>query len=545
MSQIPSNSMQFAAGLESAQGNIALMGQNQRAKMEQDLALRQLAQRGQQMQQEERMQVRALGAEAANYRALNKSRADLQTQELAQNQRQFDAQQQFLREQAQAEKLMAIELQRLQAKREAANAKLISEADDSGNRPGLRAERRQLDAQMVKIKSMMAAAQHGLARSQGMKGDRMKEVGSRLTAYGEAVATRRQAAQDAAQRALTDAMLNDGLDGGFVNDIARRMQSEVVGGPGLAYQAAGIAAPIAGTKILMENLASSMFGYSDPEAMKKRMTDLQTSPAAMAGAIVHNAFSRHGDAFGLDSGKKAEAAVVATEMVGSAAILAGLNPEARNLNDESVGGVKAKIAQGFGKLRQMGMGDEQITALMLDGLEGVGEGGSELLLQFGMDQKEAGLQKVLLETTDGVGRLADILQAVADDSKLMQPVGGTIEDASKFDIAGITRKADSLYGLMEDPRTEELVQMLRGTGMADQQVQEMMALIGDTGDMTPQEYEAALRAMASEAEAGALRTGEIERELGLGTGQFMARGQGQIAEDEAAALEALAARFGG
>jgi hypothetical protein len=98
---------------------------------------------------------------------------------------------------------------------------------------------------------------------------------------------------------------------------------------------------------------------------------------------------------------------------------------------------------------------------------------------------------------------------------------------------------------MEDPRTEELVQMLRGTGMADQQVQEMMALIGDTGDMTPQEYEAALRAMASEAEAGALRTGEIERELGLGTGQFMARGQGQIAEDEAAALEALAARFGG
>jgi hypothetical protein len=540
MSQIPSNSMQFAAGLESAQGNIALMGQNQRAKMEQDLALRQLAQRGQQMQQEERMQVRALGAEAANYRALNKSRADLQTQELAQNQRQFDAQQQFLREQAQAEKLMAIELQRLQAKREAANAKLMAEADDSGNRPGLRAERRQLDAQMVKIKSMMAAAQHGHARSEGMKDDRIKEVGSRLTAFGEAVATRRQAAQDAARQALSDAMLNDALDGGFANDIARQMQSL-----GIAYQAAGIAAPTAATKILMENLASSMFGYSNPEAMKQRMTDLQTSPAAMAGAIVHNAFSRHGDAFGLDSGKKAEAAVVATEMVGSAAILAGLNPEARNLNDESVGGVKAKIAQGFGKLRQMGMGDEQITALMLDGLQGVGEGGSELLLQFGMDQKEAGLQKVLLETTDGVGRLADILQAVADDSKLMQPVGGTIEDISKFDIAGIMRKADSLYGLMGDPRTEELMQMLRGTRMADQQVQEIMALIGDTGDMTPQEYEAALRAMASEAEAGALRTGEIERELGLGTGQFMARGQGQIAEDEAAALEALAARFGG
>jgi hypothetical protein len=265
----------------------------------------------------------------------------------------------------------------------------------------------------------------------------------------------------------------------------------------------------------------------------------------MAGAIMHNAFKRHGDAFGLDAGNKEAAAVIATRMVGDAAILAGLDPQARSGGDETVVGRKTRIAQGFGKLRQMGMGDEQITALMLDGLEGVSEGGSELLLQFGMDQKGAGVQKVLLETTDGVGRLADILQAVADDSKLMQPVGGTIEDVSKFDIAGIMRKADSLYGLMGDPRTEELMQMLRGTRMADQQVQEMMALIGDTGDMTPQEYEAALRAMASEAEAGALRTGEIERELGLGTGQFMARGQGQIAEDEAAALEALAARFGG
>ena len=554
MSQIPSNALQFGAGLEAAQGNIALMGQNQRAKMDQDMQLRQLALQGQKMQQEERMQMRGLAAEAANYRDLNKSRADLQQQELAQNQRQFDQNQAWLREQAQAERLIQIELQKLQTQREAVNARLAAGADE--NLAGLRNERNRINENMVRLKEMMSSAQHGLGKAQGMKDDRMSEIKTRALAWGETVASRRGMAQDAIQKSLSDAVLKDALDGGFINETARYREIELErlqNSPNLTERATAMvedytAGPLglsgAPVAILMQNLGESVFGYSNPEEMRKRMTDMQTSPEAFAGTIVHNAFSRHGDAFGLDAGKKAEAAVVATRMIGDAGIIAGLNPQVRAGGDEAVEARYKKIAEGYKRLRGMGMGDEQITAL-LDGLEGVGSGGSELLMQFGLDQKGAGIQKVLLETTDGVGKIGDLLRHVAESEKYMGPVGGVLEDLSKFDIGGIMRKADLAYGVSTSPEVEGLMRDLQGMGMDEKAVQEMMGLLSLDGEMRPEELQAALQAMARESSMGELRARELEQDMGRGGAQFVARGQATAAEEELKALEALASRFGG
>ena len=544
MSQIPSNALQFGAGLEAAQGNIALMGQNQRAKMDQDMQLRQLALQGQKMQQEERMQMRGLAAEAANYRDLNKSRADLQQQELAQNQRQFDQNQAYLREQSQAERLIQIELQKLQTQREAVNARLAAGADE--NLAGLRNERNVINQNMVRLKEMMSSAQHGLARAQGLKDDRMEEIKARTAAFGESVAAKRGMAQEAFQKSLSDAVLKDALDGGFINDMARRFMTDS-GGTVMGTIEEGVALGMgygAFQKILAENMMESAFGYSDPESMRKRMTDLQRSPEAFAGAIVHNAFSRHGDAFGLDAGKKAEAAVVATRMMGDAGILAKLDPQARGGGNEVAEAQYKKIAAGFQKLRGMGMGDEQITAL-LDGLESVSSGGSELLMQFGLDQKSTALQKVLLGTTDGVGKIGDLLRHVAESEKYMAPVGGVLEDFSKFDIGGIIRKADLAYGVSTSPEVEGLMRDLQGMGMTDQDVQQMMSLLSVGNDMRPEELQAALQAMARESSMGELRARELEQEMGRGGAQFVARGQATAAEEELKALEALASRFGG
>lgn len=544
MSQIPSNSLQFNAGMEAAQGNIALMGQNQRAKMDQEMQLRQLALQGQKMQQEERMQMRGLAAEAANYRDLNRSRAEMQQKELSQNQLQFEQNQAYLREQAQAERYIQIELQKLQTQREAVNARLAAGVDE--NLAGLRNERNTINQNMVRLQEMMSSAQHGLARAQGLKKDRMAEIETRAVAFGESIATRRGMAQDAVQKALSDAVLKDAMDGGFVNDLARRSMEDS-GGTTMGLIGQGLQTMIGigpAQKILAENLGESIFGYTDPEAMRKRVTDLQKSPEAFAGAIVHNAFSRHGDAFGLDAGKKAEAAVVATRMIGDAGILAGLNPQARAGGDEAVEARYKKIAEGYKKLRDMGMGDEQITAL-LDGLEGVGSGGSELLMQFGLDQKSTALQKILMETTDGVGKIGDLLRHVAESEKYMAPVGGVLADLSKFDMAGVLRKADLAYGVSSSPEVEALMRDLQGMGMTDQDVQQMMGLLSVGNDMRPEELQAALQAMARESSMGELRARELEQEMGRGGAQFVARGQAQAAEEELKALEALASRFGG
>jgi hypothetical protein len=544
MSQIPSNSLQFNAGMEAAQGNIALMGQNQRTKIDQDMQLRQLALQGQRMQQEERMQMRGLAAEAANYRDLNRSRAEMQREELGQQQRQFEQNQAYLREQAQAERLIQIELQKLQAQREAVNARLAAGADQ--DTAGLRNERNTINQNMVRLQEMMSSAQHGLARAQGLKDDRMEEIRTRAVAFGDTIASRRGMAQEAIGNGVSAAVLKDALDGGFVNDVARRFYEDS-GGTTAGVVGEGIRM-MTGTgayqKILAENLMESVFGYSDPESMRKRMTDLQKSPQAFAGAIVHNAFSQHGDAFGLDAGKKAEAAVVATRMIGDAGILADLDPKVRAGGGDVVEGQYKKIAEGFKKLRDMGMGDEQITAI-LDGLEGIGSGSSELLMQFGLDQKGAGMQRVLMDTTEGVGQIGDLLRHVAESEKYMAPVGGVLTDLSKFDIKGLMRKADLAYGVSSSPEIEALMRDLEGMGMTDQDVQQMMGLLSVGDDMRPEEIQAALQAMARESKMGELRAKEVDQEMGRSGAQFVARGQAQAAEEELKALDALARRFGG
>ena len=127
----------------------------------------------------------------------------------------------------------------------------------------------------------------------------------------------------------------------------------------------------------------------------------------------------------------------------------------------------------------------------------------------------------------------------------MAPVGGVLEDFSKFDIGGIIRKADLAYGVSTSPEVDGLMRDLQGMGMTDQDVQQMMSLLSVGNDMRPEELQAALQAMARESSMGELRARELEQEMGRGGAQFVARGQATAAEEELKALEALASRFGG
>ena len=514
MSRMPSNTEQFLGGLASAQGFIGQAGANQQAKMNFQLAQQQMglerekmAQQGQQFQQ-------GLQAEAENYRKLNESRERLQAQELGQAQSQFTQRMGFDREMMNLERLTNVKMKQLEMDLIRNEHEIAALGDDDPRVQQLVSRRRQLKGDLMNLDMMIGSSQTAMALAGDVKEDRMAEVDARLNAYQGALSTRATNAEAAFKAGLDYAVLRDAQEGGFIKEMARAS----VGGTDFPFfSPTEIVAGLRGEEVkrgaasnalrqLGDSLQQWAFGQGDPEFAKAKATEFQKSAPGMAAQVVHNALTLNRDAFGLQGADAEKAARIAVDIVANAALIADVDPRVRVSSggaavesmDPKFPGLKMKIASGIGELRKMGMGDEQISAIF-NGLESMSENRVQLLSQYEVSDPNANQAGILDRTLGGVGRLANMIELVANDQKYMQASGGRLVDHSKYDWVGVTKKARIAYGMGQSSELQQLMGDLDTAGMTDADISKITELLisqnPDLQFLRPEQYAQALKGM--------------------------------------------------
>ena len=552
MSRIPSNTEQFLSGIAAgtqasgqAAQNFQIAEQARQGRQQLALQQQQLGLEQQKMQQQGQQFERGLEAESENYRRLNESRERMAQAEMGQQQSQFGQKMAFDREQANLERLIGVKMKQLDMDMMRNEQEIAAMADDDPRLAEARAKRRKLQADLRNMEQMMGSSQVAMQLAQGVRGDRLDEVDARLDAFKSGLDTRKQMAMQAMQNGLDYAVLNDAREGGFIKEMARMSVADI---PGMQQAEGGRGFGTTAMQILGDNVTKFFFGTGDKAIAEAKATEFQKNGSAMAVQIVHNAFDLNGDAFGLDAGKKAEAAQVAADMVAKAAILAGADPQVRAGKDAGRQALKQEIAAGFGKLRAAGMGDEQIAA-MLEGLESVSENRAELLRTYVEKDPNSNQADLLNRSLSNVGRIQDLLESVAVDDALMQPNRGKLVDHSKYDWTGVTRKARLAYGMGQNEQLEGLMGELRARGMTDQELNEVSKLLIESDPnlqfLRPEEYAQALRGMGARQMELGLEAETAGEDIGRIQGQVVARGRLQGLSEAERRLAEIAGLAGG
>lgn len=545
MSALPSNTEQFLGGVAAGTQNLAVASQNQRAKMDYQLAQQQMglerekmAQQGQQFQQ-------GLQAEAANYQKLNESRERLAGQEMAQQQSQFGQTMDFNREQANLERMVGVRMKQLDMDLARNEQEIAAMADNDPRLVEARRRRLQMKSDSYRLQELISGGQTAMALAQGLRGDRLKEVESRLTAYSDAVGQRAQTAREAFANGFQYALTKDSMQGGFLNEAQRVLEAydveaAMTGGIPTAVSTVGYA-----LRSLLDETQRYFTGVGDPDLARKRATDFMKNGGGMASQAVHNAITLNEGAFGLEGPEREAAAAAATEVVSAATIMTGLDPRIRGTGDTQV--LRQKIAAGIGKMRSFGMGDEQISALF-DGLEGLSNNRAEILQTYAAtgDQAQFNLVDSSLE---GVGRIQDMIEGVLSDENLMKTAGGKLADYSKFDLAGVVRKSQLAYGAADSPEMVSLARDLQAMGLSAQEIQSLSARLIESDPrlqyLRPEEFAGMLQGLARQQSETAFGLETAAEDIGQLQSQVVAEGRLRGLEDADRRLAELAGLFGG
>lgn len=541
MSQIPSNTEQFLGGLASSQGFLQQAGSNQLAQQQMGLERSKMAQQGRQFDQ-------GLQAESENYRRLNESRERQQRSELEQQGSQFNRQMDFNKEQANLERMISLKLKQIDMDLEVNEAEIASMVDDDPRLVEARAKRRKYKGDIRNLEQMMGSSQLSMQLAQGVKGDRIDEVDARLDAFKGGLSTRRSAAEKAMKNGLDYAVLQDAREGGFIREVARVDALRGAGEDATNLQPADGGTIDSVFRILVDNLTQWGLDVGSPELAQDKATEFMKNGGAMAIKVVTNALEMSEDAFGLDPGNQAKAVRVAGDLVAKASILAGVDPKVRAGKGAGPQHLRTQIAKGFGELRRLGMGDEQIGAL-LEGLESMSENRVELLRSYAERDPNSMQAGILEGSLTGVGRIQDVLEAVANNQELMAPHQGKLVDHSRYDWTGVTRKARVAYGMGQNPELERLMGEMRSLGMPDTELEALTKLLIESDPnlqfLRPEEFAQALRGMSLSRDAATENLEVNDEDIGRFMGQGVARGRLQGLQGAEQQLSDLAGKFGG
>lgn len=551
MSQISDSFLQqIAAGSQM----LGQAGQNVLGQQQIGLQQAELAQRGRAMQQEERMQQRQLGAQQQmqlqeqeaqrrSYADLNASRERMQSQEIEASRLRQQEQQEFARQQNAAEQKLTLHLQQLQARRERLEAEAAAAGDDQV--AGIRQQRMDIRKQMADVKSAIAALQTSYGVAQGVQKERLDAFEGQMQQFQKAVRTRHKAAMDALAAGFNYAGTLDALKGGFIEETARLGLRAGEGTPLFSIMEPlglkTISPSDAGVVILFDNVISYFTGVADKDIAFKKATEFARNGGAMAAQTVYNAFDLNGNAFGLEPGKKQEAAVVAAQIIADASILANVDPRVTANSQEARNMFQNNIAQGVQKLRDLGMGDEQIAAVF-DGLESMSSNRAELLTQFAPSGGDAIQAEIMNESFKGVGKIADAIQGVISNQGLMQ--GRTLEDLDKFDWSGAVSRGRAAYGLGQSSELAQLMSDMKSLGMTDQELMQLserlIASDPRLQTLRPEEFLRMIEGMARQQEGLGLSLEELGDQMDIQGTQTVARGRAAGAGQLEADLAALA-----
>jgi hypothetical protein len=462
MSRVPSNTEQYMAGMQASAQNLqgvrenwALKQQDLRAQQAMGLEREKMAQQGQQFRQ-------GLQAEAENYRKLNESRERMQQVEG----QQFDKRMAYDKEQARIDRLISVKLQTIQSDLMMNEQAIQALAPNDPRITELRNKRKQLSKDAREVNALAAATGAAMQLAGEKQTERYDEISSRLDAFKKGVDEQRKKADEAFLAGFGHAMSKDALKGGFMDEAVRAtIGRDLAPGEGMESTIYKEVGPLAGFVVsgvaiqaLLDQAAKFFGSTGDPAFAQARATEFVKNPAVMAVQVVNNAIDMNRDAFGLDPGEAKHAATVASDIVGKALLLSGLDPQTRTSGNASVEDLRKGIAEGVGKLRGLGMNDAQIAALT-DGLETLSENRSELLNQF-VDTGDRNQFEMLDKTLAGLASVADSIQSVVADDKFMRPVGGTLQDLSKFDLSEPLKRARMAIGAADDPEYAAFMQDL-------------------------------------------------------------------------------------
>jgi hypothetical protein len=538
MSRIPSNTEQFLSGIAAGTQNIGQATQNFAAteqaaqgRMGLQLEGEKLRQQGQQFQQ-------GLQAEAENYRKLNESRERMQTQELAQQGSQFQQRMQFDQEQARIERTLAVRLKQHEMEMMATDREIAATASNDPRIRELRAKRADLRKRARDVEMMMGSAGMAQQMAQGVRGERLNEAQTRLTAMQQGVQTRAENALNAVTQGFDYSVLKDSAEGGFIQGMARAAAADAGGIFGSTPAAMAV-------KTLWEEMKMWALGTGagDEAFAEAKATEFLNNGGAMAAATLANALSLNKVAFGLKDGEREKAIALVNKIVADGAILANVDPRAAAGGAEGQKAHRERIAKSIGELRKTGMGDEQISALF-DGLDSV-SGNRDMLLAQYTEREGVGTQPQMLDRTlEGVGRISDMVQGVMDDVELMNPVGGSVKDPSKYDWIGTLRKAQAAYGMgQSSDRIQELQRAMTDFGIPENEilglVETLTASDPNLQYLRPEEYLEVIRGLQAQGynlEDVAL---QLDETLGQTQAEVVAGRQGQMFRQGSAGFDDL------
>ena len=547
MSRIPSNTEQFLSGIAAGTQNIGQATQNFAAteqaaqgRMGLQLEGEKLRQQGQQFQQ-------GLQAEAENYRKLNESRERMQTQELAQQGSQFQQRLQFDEEQARIERTLAVRLKQHEMEMMANDREIAATASNDPRIRELRAKRADLRKRARDVKEMLGSAGMAQQMAQGVRGERLNEAQTRLTAMEQGVKTRAENALNAVTEGFDYSVLKDSAEGGFIDSMRRvfaEQQSDAA-----QRQFANLRTPPGPMGAVYRNLweETKMWalgtGAGDEAFAEAKATEFLKNGGAMAAATLSNALSLNKGAFGLKDGEREKAMALVTKIVADGAILANVDPRAAAGGAEGQKARRERIAKSIGELRKTGMGDEQISALF-DGLDSVAGNRDMLLAQYTAREGVGAQPKILDRTLEGVGKISDLVQGVMDDVELMKPVGGTVDDPSKYDWIGTFRRAQAAYGMgQSSDKIQELQRAMTDFGIPENEilglVETLTASDPNLQYLRPEEYLEVLRGLRAQGynlEDVAL---QLDEALGQTQAEVVAGRQGQMFRQGSAGFDDL------
>lgn len=545
MSAIPSNTDQFLGGLAAGTQALGLASQNQRAKMDFALAQQQMGLERQKMAQQGQQFEQGLQAEAANYEKLNQSRERMAQSEMAQQQGQFEATMGFNREQAKLERLVSLKMKQLDMDLVRNEQEIAAMADNDPRLQELRQKRRTTQTSLANLEELIVGNELAMGLAQRVRSDRLAEVTARMNQFQEAIKERRSLADQAMMAGYQYATTKDSLDGGIFNEVSRLMESEEMAqARGLQQGAEG---PFGSTvRIALDEVQKFFTGQGDEELAKRKASQFLQNGGAMATSIVHSALNLNGDAFGLQGPEKAAAVAAATEAVTYAGVLAGMDPRVRGVDQ---GQTRQRIASNIAKMRQAGMGDEQIMALF-DGLETVSQNRQNAIMEYQASGGGDAEAKMLDQALTGVGTVQDMIEGVVNDKELMRRVGGgAMADFSKRDMGAVVRKAQLAYGMGESAELQNLVQEMDALGMSDAEIQQISTRLIEADPrlqfLRPEQYGEMLRGLARQKVEAGLGAVDTEEALRQTQGQVVAEGRLQGLNEADRRLAELAGFIGG
>ena len=560
MSSVPNTQLE---GLLAGGQLIGQASQNQATTFQREAQQRAagLEARGQDLQNT--MQQRQLGAEAENYRKLNESRERMQQSEMAQQESQFSRAQEQDRELKLMDQEFSLAIAKAQAKAKQKAAEIVAGQKDDATLAQLRKERAAAADEARRLEQALNAARTARDLSRDVKGQRIEDMRGRVTSFYESAKLLGTQAQTAMGNAISDAILqNTRRSGGFSEETARyslgeNMQGVTEGVPdpfGMGGVATGLAAM---ERVLLQNIADATLGFNDTETVRQRMTSFERSPTEFASRVIDNAFERYDDAFGVAPEQKAAAKEIFLSMVVNGAVLGNVQdellslPPVRDPRLEESG--RMKVAQGIAKLRQSGMQDVQILAV-LESLEGMAERSSSIVSEQGLAATgiQGGKGEVLQQTLTGVGNIVDGIESVLKDQGFMrQHAGGELVDIVKFDLPKVFRMGESAFAMdRKAPQMQEFTGQIGKLGIRDpKQVEELVdVLIKNDPELQRMGFqlnpaEIAQMVLGLEQQASALggRAQGMAEEEDLAVQQYTARGAGEGAQFEIDAFNEMLA----